>query len=963
MKFFVPRITLIAALSTSMLALSGFAQSDDEFDAFGVTADGTTLDELVPETDELPPPQPYFEDAADAAPATTPTEATAPLMNEPTEQSEAPSDMAPGFATFDAPSNWVSHEIKGFHFKAPPDWKVVVDKKDSLVLFAGDMATRTGATITVMFDRHRPMDDDEGELLSQSDVRMPNGEIYLRAETALKQGDVAIRATAYSSSETNEDDDYTTIALAAMNQPYEHSAEILESILGTLVMPETYVKPRDEGLGGMVSFDLPKGWSVHHARDDQQVSFRSQYYSGYGEVATGHWITDEGGLDSVVTEHASAPETAQIFGYPATRQTWQGSTPEFYAGAAIVMGEYTYYRLTQCLSNGEPVAVMLAGAPDFLGGEDLAAVLASVELNLPDGITDCPAEPSKTPVSVQSTPLDSDTQVPATAPSQAEASMPLVMGTAIDVEGVTFVLPEGWETTYDTPADKMFQSPDGRTTILAFWWFPDEPLTGYDDDVTVKNVMIDHESVTQIMSKIGDLKSVLNVSERARSDEKRFIFTVESNELSLDELNALNETLIKNLRLQPALDPNWQAPQPTSTSSPLPAPEEDTASPGASARNGHADVRFGNSGLGKWRGEHVTLSNPGSGSPSDDGELEASALGDGKNGYFLAPNHVLGDWRGTESLRLVLRVKSGNGTYYSPYIDGGRGDIFLQSGTMSASIEFDHPVGTEWTTQIVRFDDPRWRVSGASSVQELLVNVTRFDVRAEYLNGDTRMSMAKIDWIAAQDVSELATTEAVNQPTTPAGSGERSTDVCDALYAEAKEINACFAYRAFANSCGSHLYAGFATAYIDENCAVPSTPNVPISPEPTAEAMPDRKQDSTAEAAGLRLCNATPYVQTISIGYHDVNDNWTSEGWWDLKQDKCVTVVSGDLKKRYYFYRAEVDGGPVTEGDYMFCTSRDEYIIVGDTDCVERGYKREGFAQIDTGPTGTSFVFTLTEAE
>ena len=43
----------------------------------------------------------------------------------------------------------------------------------------------------------------------------------------------------------------------------------------------------------------------------------------------------------------------------------------------------------------------------------------------------------------------------------------------------------------------------------------------------------------------------------------------------------------------------------------------------------------------------------------------------------------------------------------------------------------------------------------------------------------------------------------------------------------------------------------------------------------------------------------------------------------------------------------------------MFCTSSREYTIVGDTNCGGRGYDRENFREIDTGPTSTSFKLTL----
>ncbi len=136
-------------------------------------------------------------------------------------------------------------------------------------------------------------------------------------------------------------------------------------------------------------------------------------------------------------------------------------------------------------------------------------------------------------------------------------------------------------------------------------------------------------------------------------------------------------------------------------------------------------------------------------------------------------------------------------------------------------------------------------------------------------------------------------------------------------------------------------------------------PGDTAAPAPVTDPAPS-PDPAPASAEGLRICNETAQVQAISVGYQDGED-WTSEGWWNLEQNQCATVLTGELQKRYYYYRAEVDGGPFEGGGYGFCTSPQEYTIVGDTDCEDRGYDREDFAEIDTGPTAKSFVFTISD--
>ena len=110
--------------------------------------------------------------------------------------------------------------------------------------------------------------------------------------------------------------------------------------------------------------------------------------------------------------------------------------------------------------------------------------------------------------------------------------------------------------------------------------------------------------------------------------------------------------------------------------------------------------------------------------------------------------------------------------------------------------------------------------------------------------------------------------------------------------------------------------------------------------------------------AGLEVCNETEFTQSLSFGY-DGADGWTSEGWWNIDPGECSTPALDGVNRRYVYYRAEVDGGPFDGQSYFFCTSPQEYTIVGDAECAERGYDREDFREIDTGGNEGMFTFTL----
>ncbi len=113
--------------------------------------------------------------------------------------------------------------------------------------------------------------------------------------------------------------------------------------------------------------------------------------------------------------------------------------------------------------------------------------------------------------------------------------------------------------------------------------------------------------------------------------------------------------------------------------------------------------------------------------------------------------------------------------------------------------------------------------------------------------------------------------------------------------------------------------------------------------------------------AGLEICNETSVTQTVAIGYKD-GDDWVSEGWWNIASGDCSTPINDDLKSRYYYYRALVSGSEFQDDNIAFCTVGKAFTIVGDSDCVARGYEESMFSKIDTGKTATHFTFSITDA-
>jgi hypothetical protein len=128
------------------------------------------------------------------------------------------------------------------------------------------------------------------------------------------------------------------------------------------------------------------------------------------------------------------------------------------------------------------------------------------------------------------------------------------------------------------------------------------------------------------------------------------------------------------------------------------------------------------------------VTNPGEGGNSGgeaDGHLEVKAPGDNRTSYYIAPPSFHGDW--TAYSELSIDLWSSGGPYYTSG-HGARGDIYLANGDMTAQHLLPYRPPEEWETFVIALTNgDQWMFGGgATSLADLLPNVTDFQIRAEY---------------------------------------------------------------------------------------------------------------------------------------------------------------------------------------------------------------------------------------
>jgi uncharacterized membrane protein len=111
--------------------------------------------------------------------------------------------------------------------------------------------------------------------------------------------------------------------------------------------------------------------------------------------------------------------------------------------------------------------------------------------------------------------------------------------------------------------------------------------------------------------------------------------------------------------------------------------------------------------------------------------------------------------------------------------------------------------------------------------------------------------------------------------------------------------------------------------------------------------------------AQLEICNRTAAPYSLAIAY-ETDADVVSQGWWTVAPDKCETVITGELKRRYFYHYAISRPLNVEwNGSFTFCVDDDpQFRITGASDCEQRSFRTLGFRQIDVG-TSKSYALDI----
>ncbi|WP_454748612.1 SH3 domain-containing protein [Ciceribacter selenitireducens] len=94
-------------------------------------------------------------------------------------------------------------------------------------------------------------------------------------------------------------------------------------------------------------------------------------------------------------------------------------------------------------------------------------------------------------------------------------------------EGFALRAPADWAASIDGDTLTL-KAPDGKRSLMVWWWFPDEPLLGYSDIISNRKITVAGESALWIHSRFEGVETLSVTLDEGRADKKRLHFLFEA---------------------------------------------------------------------------------------------------------------------------------------------------------------------------------------------------------------------------------------------------------------------------------------------------------------------------------------------------------------------------------------------------------------------------------------------------
>lgn len=307
----------------------------------------------------------------------------------------AGAQTAPADATLidavQAPADWTAHEFRGFSFALPSGWAEMNRSDEQVILFGGNVKTRTGPGFGLMLSDDPEDIFEPGKFTETGQVMFANGQMFRRIaanETPEPgftiYGDILISLLPVSGKS------HLIILQSSYGEELDQHRATFDAILASLALPAPGEVLREPILDGAFLAPLPEGWETGSYNDDEVLIFSRKGLAGEISLFRHAADTDRGWVDAWYIPDDVRPLPVMMLGAPALLYEWSHD-PKTLADETDQDAITRVYVFETCLRGPDTASISVMGLPSFHEAGPVQSLLDAIDVIPGEGAAPCGA--------------------------------------------------------------------------------------------------------------------------------------------------------------------------------------------------------------------------------------------------------------------------------------------------------------------------------------------------------------------------------------------------------------------------------------------------------------------------------------------------------------------------------------------------------------------------------------------
>lgn len=288
-------------------------------------------------------------------------------------------------------------------------------------------------------------------------------------------------------------------------------------------MASNWITYRNDRFGTRIDYSAPMFRMLPPPDNDDGRTFEARDGSARFMVFAAHNVFDST-LDELIEEHLASLGEGEKVTRKRRGENW-------YLHSGFRGGDFFLRKVLLSDDGGVIHTFEISYAKSLKTKLDPMAARMADSLRTAEEEVQSPGQAPDTDQPGAPAPAASDDDASTSTAQDAGTMQP--SGTEVDgwaahaFEGFALRAPADWAASIDGDTLTL-KAPDGKRSLMVWWWFPDEPLLGYSDIISNRKITVAGESALWIHSRFEGVETLSVTLDEGRADKKRLHFLFEA---------------------------------------------------------------------------------------------------------------------------------------------------------------------------------------------------------------------------------------------------------------------------------------------------------------------------------------------------------------------------------------------------------------------------------------------------